>query len=33
MKSCFQVDRMGEACDLRVNIVRGEAVVRPVLSD
>jgi hypothetical protein len=27
MMACFQVDRMGEACDLRENLVRAEAVV------
>jgi len=26
MKPCFQLDRMGAACDLRGNLVRGEAV-------
>jgi hypothetical protein len=27
MMPCFQVDRMGEACHLRENLVRGEALV------
>jgi hypothetical protein len=25
MMPCFQVDRMGEACDLSVNLVRSQA--------
>jgi len=31
MMPCFQVDRMGEACHLRENVIRGETVIRPVL--
>jgi hypothetical protein len=30
MRPCFQVDRMGEACDLSVNLVRGQAGVAGV---